>query len=354
MSKNYYSMEHKIELFSLSNQFSERKVCEIFSERHQSVPIPSQSCINRLKNKFKKYGSLENIKPTGRPKSTITEEKEIDVLARLEISPIKSVRKLGDEASISKTSAHEILMKHNYHPYKVRPIHRLLEGDAEKRMEFCQIMTEHLDNNPQFSENIIFTDEAIFYLNGRVNRQNTRYWATENPHWADDPKMLNHPRVMVWCGIWDNRIIGPFFFDNTVTSKSYLKLLEEKVWPEISLDPNINQAFWQQDGAPAHYATDVRNWLNHHFNERWIGRGGPIEWSPMSPDFSMNDFFLWGHIKGIVYCDHPQNLDQLKSNIISACASIPDEMFINSRLGFEMCLKHCIMAGGEQFEHLLK
>jgi hypothetical protein len=45
------------------------------------------------------------------------------------------------------------------------------------------------------------------------------------------------------------------------------------------------------DGAPAHHAAPVRNWLNEHFDERWIGRGEPFRWPPRSPDLTPLDFF---------------------------------------------------------------
>ena len=49
------------------------------------------------------------------------------------------------------------------------------------------------------------SDEAHFDLGGYVNKQNCRFWGTENPH----PK-----RVTVCCGFWSRSIIGPLFFEN--------------------------------------------------------------------------------------------------------------------------------------------
>ncbi|XP_019698157.2 uncharacterized protein LOC105185812 isoform X1 [Harpegnathos saltator] len=40
------------------------------------------------------------------------------------------------------------------------------------------------------------------------------------------------------------------------------------------------------DGCPAHYGRQVRQWLNGHYTERWIGRGSPISWPPKSPDLT--------------------------------------------------------------------
>lgn len=36
-----------------------------------------------------------------------------------------------------------------------------------------------------------------------------------------------------------------------------------------------------------------RNLSGHHFNRRWIGRRGQIEWPLRSPDFTLTNFFLF-------------------------------------------------------------
>ena len=37
------------------------------------------------------------------------------------------------------------------------------------------------------------------------------------------------------------------------------------------------------------------------YNHRWFGRGGPIAWPLRSPKLAPMDFFLWGHIKALIY-----------------------------------------------------
>ena len=49
-----------------------------------------------------------------------------------------------------------------------------------------------------------------------------------------------------------------------------------------------------QDGAPPHFAIVVREWLNAHFPERWMGRHGPHQRSARSPNLTPCDFLLWG------------------------------------------------------------
>ena len=56
-------------------------------------------------------------------------------------------------------------------------------------MEFCECALTKVNEDPSFSTKILFTDEANFYVNGEVNRQNLRYCSNENPKWLSPTKM---------------------------------------------------------------------------------------------------------------------------------------------------------------------
>ena len=49
---------------------------------------------------------------------------------------------------------------------------------------------------------------------------------------------------------------------------------------------------FQQDGTSPHFSKEIRTWLNENFNGKWIGRSGPISWTPHSPDLTPFDFVL--------------------------------------------------------------
>ena len=55
------------------------------------------------------------------------------------------------------------------------------------------------------------------------------------------------------------------------------------------------------DRAPPHFNRVARQFLNQHFANKWIGRGGSIAWPARPPDLNPLDFHLWGHLKSIVY-----------------------------------------------------
>jgi hypothetical protein len=114
---------------------------------------------------------------------------------------------------------------------------------------------------------------------------------------------------------------------------------------------------FMQDGAPPHFKIEVREWLNKIFSKRWIGRKGsvkvptPIIWPPYSPDITPCDFFLWGHIKDIVYrAGVPADLEELRERIENAFEKLPQEFVDNSVDTFKKRLKDCIEKDGSHIE----
>ena len=61
-------------------------------------------------------------------------------------------------------------------------------------------------------------------------------------------------------------IIEPYFFDQTVNSRNYLEMLRNHVRRELGRRRRrIRSTIFMQDGAPAHYATEVRWYLEATF-----------------------------------------------------------------------------------------
>jgi hypothetical protein len=82
---------------------------------------------------------------------------------------------------------------------------------------------------------------------------------------------LNSPGVTVWCGITALGILGPFYFDNTVTGTVYLDLFQKFVGPRIVEMFGDAEIYFQQAGAPLHYHREVRAYLDTTLPDRWIG-----------------------------------------------------------------------------------
>jgi hypothetical protein len=67
---------------------------------------------------------------------------------------------------------------------------------------------------------------------------------------------------------------------------------------------------------------NVRRSLNATFQDRWIGRGGPIRWPPRSPDLTPLDYFLWDYVKDRVCLTPMNDLADLRAHIRETIATV--------------------------------
>lgn len=339
---------------------TQHDVCVLFNHKYPDRPI-NQSVVSKIEKKFQNTGSVEDRPKTGRP--VINEETKLNVLLAVEENPHISIRQVSRIYDTPPSSVHKVLRLEKWHPYKIQLVHELNEDDPDRRMQFCQILMDMCHTFPRHVENILFSDESTFTLTGQVNRQNCRYWAKENPRWMREQYTQYPAKVCVWAGIVRNRIIGPYFLEETLNGPRYLDFLQQQLIPNLrnlfpsSTNPMLHDEnlWFMQDGAPPHYANQVRQYLDGTaFPNRWIGRRGSIEWPPRSPDLNPLDYFLWGHLKNVVYSTKPESLDDLKTRIMRECANISRETIRRVQHEFIDRLGYCQAQEGFQFEHLIK
>jgi len=87
---------------------------------------------------------------------------------------------------------------------------------------------------------------------------------------------------------------------------------------------NTENIWFQQDGATAHTAMETMDMLRMNF-PRVISRFGDVPLPPRSPDLTPLDFFLFGYLKGKVYIDKPNNLQEFKLKINQEISKITPE-----------------------------
>ena len=278
---------------------------------------PSRHTIYRIIAKWRKHGSIENLskRKSGRRISIRTPENIERVQKALQENPQNSSRRAAQQLGISKSSLLRILHKDlQLYPYKIQLKQSLTSKHKDGRLKFAN---EFLPTFPALADLIWFTDEAHFHLNGYVNKQNMRFWASQNPQLTIET-FLHPQRVTVWCAISKHGIFGPEFIEGTVTSKSYSKLLTEEVIPVFQGLNILETAYFQQDGAKPHTSNSVLDILYEHFGGRIVSNRFPkrfdcgFQWPPYSPDLNPCDYFLWGYLKDNVYKNNPQSIDELK------------------------------------------
>ncbi|KAJ8970997.1 hypothetical protein NQ317_012110 [Molorchus minor] len=128
----------------------------------------------------------------------IGENTQLDFLLTVQENPHVSTRQVAATMDISKSSISRVLLKHKYHPYKAKLVHELSEDD------------------------------------------------------------------------FDRRNFGTILFYGNLNGERYLEFLRMELFPTlIDLFPNANdpnsiddKIWFQQEGAPPHYALPVGTYLN--------------------------------------------------------------------------------------------
>ncbi|GFV41323.1 DUF4817 domain-containing protein [Trichonephila clavipes] len=180
------------------------------------------------------------------------------------------------------------------------------QNDQQARRRFVERAQNEIAVVPDFHKRILFSDEAHFWLNGYINKQNCRIWSEANPQvYVETP--LHPEKLTVWCALWAGGIIGPFFFKNDEGH-------------------NGTELWFQQDGATCHTARATIYLLKDTFGDRPISCFGPVNWPLRSCDLTPLDYFLWGYVKSLIHADKLQTLDHLEDNIRRVIADIRPQM----------------------------
>ncbi|GFX67681.1 putative DD41D transposase [Trichonephila clavipes] len=161
------------------------------------------------------------------------------------------------------------------------------QNDHQARRRFVEWAQNEIAVVPDFHKQILFSDEAHFWLNGYVNKQSCRIWCEANLQvYVETP--LHPEKLTVWCALWAGGI-----------------LLQKRRRPQ----PRA-----------------IIDLLKDTFGDRIISRFGPVNWPPRSCDLTPLDYFLWAYVKSLVYADKPQTLDHLEDNIRRVIADIRPQM----------------------------
>ncbi len=321
-------------------------------KREGMAKIPTTIAISKLYRKFLEFGTVLDSPRSGRPK--ISDDKATGRIREiLEENPGSTLTSISKETGVSRsTISRRIKTEIGMFPYKIQIHQSLEEDDFDKRVELAERLLPIL-HDPFWGKRIYFSDECTFQVSGRVHKHNCRIWGYEKPNQVSE-EPLHSEKVNVWCAISATDIIGPYFFDeDTVNGANYLKMLKLFFYPELQRMRITRQIIFQQDGAPAHYAVDVRRWLDQNLTQRWIGRRGMIEWAPRSPDLTPCDFFLWEYLKQKVYSKTVKDFAHLRRRIAEEVVRIEPETLKKVFLNIEKWLTLVIDNDGRHIEQFL-
>jgi len=149
----------------------------------------------------------------------------------------------------------------------------------------------------------------------------------------------------------DDRVIGPYFFEGAVTGASYTRFLLEELpvlLEDLPLELRHNMWF-QQDGAPPHFALQAQNSAVELFHDRTIGRGRLLTrpWPPRCPDLTVMDFSFWGIVKDDVYATACDDCEEMKDRIRASFRRLDGSQAMrNATASAKTRMEMCFQEGG--------
>lgn len=333
---------------------AQRLYCEHFPNRQH----PNFKTFTAVHNRLRETGTFKtNMVDTGRDRLVRDVQFEENVLQLFEENPSTSTRVVGRELGCGKSTVWRVLSGEGLHPYKLQKVQALNPQDYPRRMEFSRWILHKDIQDPSFLEKVLFTDEASFSREGIFNSRTSHLWVADNPNATVIRGYQERFAVNVWAGIIGDLLIGPYIIPNRLNGPVYLVFIRD-ILPELLQDVplNIRYDMWfQHDGAPAHFGNNVRNYLNVTFEQKWLGRGGPVHWPARSPDLTPLDFFLWGHMKQLVYSTPVESEMDLVARISEAAARIQEDVNVFERVRRSLVERCglCNRVQGRHFEQLL-
>lgn len=324
-----------------------KKPMEIF--RQIKCLGASRNFVYYTLKRYKDTCSLDDRPRSGRPRSVRTAANIKLIRERLRRNPCRTQKKMALQTNISRISVNRILKYDlKVRAYSRRKVHYLNDRLKTLRLNRCRQLLRRHDH-----KKILFTDEKIFTVEEKFNRQNDKVYAKslkEVPPFKRNVQRTHHPAsVMVWWGVSYEGATELHFVQQgvKVRAQNYQTDVLEGVVKPLSKTLFKNKDWiFQQDSAPSHKAKTTQKWLKDNLP----GFISTEEWPSSSPDLNPLDYSLWTELE-LRACrkSHP-NLESLKRALCREAQRIPLEKIRAAIDEWPARLKACIQQKGGHFE----
>ncbi|GFW01096.1 hypothetical protein TNCV_1763341 [Trichonephila clavipes] len=180
-------------------------------ERCPSRLIPNHKIFQRLHRQLNENGSfIFSIDGRGRPRTRRQEQLREVILHHVDEIPGTSTRAVACCLHVSQQTIQRVfrlvdtiskavltLAIRNHSLNNLVTLHFKYDQARRRFVEWAQ---NEFAVVPNFHRRILFSDEAHFWLNGYVNKQNCRIWSEANPQvYVETP--LYPEKLTVWCAL---------------------------------------------------------------------------------------------------------------------------------------------------------
>lgn len=312
----------------------------------------TQKFVYRTIKRYSELSSVNDRPRAGRPRTTRTPAAIKAVRERIRRNPIRKQKIMAREMKISPRSMSRIIKEDlKLRAYRRRTGQLLTAALRLKRTTRAKkLLQRHADGGHR---RILFTDEKIFTVEEKFNRQNDRVYAHSSQEATEIiPKVErgHHPAsVMVWWGVSYEGVTKLHFCEQGVKTRAInyqSDILEKVVKPLNNTVFFGKQWIFQQDSAPAHKAKSTQRWLDVNLTDFIASE----DWPPASPDLNPLDYCLWNILEEKACSKAHRNIESLKVDLVKAAASIPLDVVRAAIDEWPGRLEKCVKAKGGHFE----
>lgn len=340
-------------------------VTETYREQFHKE-APTNKVMLSIVEKFRRSGSVlcQRKGRSGRPVTVRTNGNHGRVLNQVLQSPNRSLRRTAFKLNISSTSIRRLFKDVGGFPYRIQVGQRLSNQDMNARVAYCGQFLAMLYENPDFLNNVWFSDESHIHLEGYINKQTTRFLGFDKPD-VIIQKPLHSARVTIWCAVSAHGVIGPYFIEDddgtplTVTQERYRNIVVTPFVQDLrrfcrARDLRMEKQWFQQDGATSHTARQSIALLQETFEGRIISRSSNFNYPSHSPDLTPPDAYVWGMLKEKVFSgtDPPRTVNHLREKIVSFFRNMQQPVFSNMFENLRNRYEQCLQRHGAHFEHV--
>lgn len=221
-----------IVMYGACNRNASRAARE-YAATYPNRRAPDKNVILKLMNRVYTGGTLVPSRigvGLGARRTARTIRNEEAVLRAVRQDSRRSIRMIGRMLRLSTATVQRILSDNSQHAYHYTQVQDLRQGDLPRRLRFCEWLLQRQEEDNNFVNNIIFTDECHFTREGIFNAHNYHEWDEENPE-AKRPRGFQvRWSVNLWVGIAPGGVL---------VSKSHLKTLSITLYRQVSIRYSI-------------------------------------------------------------------------------------------------------------------
>ena len=160
---------------------------------------PSRTSISQWVTDYEECGTHAHRGGNGRP--SFSDAKKAQIKQLFHDNPKRSLRDVASEVHVHHTTVWAIVRKElNMFPYRLQIAPQLSDADKTNRLAFAHLIKQKLQENPDFLQRILYSDECGFSLWGAVNKQKVHVWGTQRPDIVYQSPQSTES-LMVWCAV---------------------------------------------------------------------------------------------------------------------------------------------------------